>query len=243
MKKEERRLGLQMYFFMKGLGPNPLRSQQKIPYYFEINISCPNTPEGQQMAKHPELLLELIKYLRTKTDRVIGSKLSPDLSNEQLKKFAEMVMPFDKAYVNVGNTTYRKCADIGLPADAISIGDSVANVAVTDAQWSVTGPGAATFVSLNLGTTTLLDVLSTTSSIDFGATAANTCEESAAITLTGAAVGDSVHVGTPAAPAANSAIWGYVSAADAVRVRRCNVSIAALADPAVETYRITVTKF
>ncbi|MDP1694428.1 MAG: amidohydrolase family protein [Candidatus Woesearchaeota archaeon] len=82
----------------------------------------PNTPEGQQMAKHPELLLELIKYMRTKTDRVIGIKLSPDMSNEQLRKFAEMVMPFGKTYVNVGNTTYRKCIDVDLPADAISIG-------------------------------------------------------------------------------------------------------------------------
>lgn len=108
---------------------------------------------------------------------------------------------------------------------------------------AITSDGLITATSLNLGGTTMLDVLSTTSSIDFGATAANTCEESAAITLTGAAVGDSVHVGTPAAPAANSAIWGYISAADAVRVRRCNVSVAALADPAAETYRITVTKF
>lgn len=84
---------------------------------------------------------------------------------------------------------------------------------------------------------------STTSSIDFGATAANTCEESGAITLTGAAVGNTVTIGTPAAPATNSHIFGYVSAADTVRVRRCNVSTGALADPAAETYRIAVIQF
>ena len=65
----------------------------------------------------------------------------------------------------------------------------------------------------------------------------------AAITLTGVAVGDSCHCGPPAAPAANSVIWCYSSAADVVRVRRCNVSVGALADPAGETYRVTCTKF
>ncbi|MFY9484190.1 MAG: hypothetical protein WAP74_01020 [Patescibacteria group bacterium] len=151
----------------------------------------------------------------------------------------------DTINIGTGATTADSISiGTGAVANTIAIGSSSATtVSIIDDNWSIGTGGAAVLVSLNLGTTTLLDVVSGTSSIDFGATAASTCEESGAITLTGAATGDSVHVGTPASPAANSAIWGYVSAADTVRVRRCNVSVSALADPAAETYRITVTKF
>ncbi len=148
--------------------------------------------------------------------------------------------------LGVTNATAVNLASDATAADVITIGNSNASttLAITGGNdWSVGTDGAAVFLSLNLGGGAVTDILSTTSSIDFGATAANTCEDSAEIALANAAVGDSVHVGTPAAPAANSAIVGFVSSAGNVKVRRCNVSVAALADPAAETYRITVMKF
>jgi len=101
----------------------PEDGQQPLPFYYEINISCPNTPEGQQMSKHPELLQDLlIEMRRPRTQAVIGVKLSPDMKNDQLLAFAELLKKFPKTYLNLGNTTYRKCPDVGLPQDAISIG-------------------------------------------------------------------------------------------------------------------------
>ncbi len=108
---------------MRAVAGNQPRPQKKpLPYYFEVNISCPNTPEGQQMTKHPELLEELVQYMRTKTPRVIGVKLSPDTPDQELLRFAEMLMAHEQTYVNLGNTTFRKCADVGLPPNAITIG-------------------------------------------------------------------------------------------------------------------------
>jgi dihydroorotate dehydrogenase len=90
-------------------------------HYYEINISCPNTPEGQQMSKHPELLQNLLAYMRGKTRAVIGVKLSPDMLNNSLLDFVDLIAQFSKTYVNLGNTTYRKCTQVGLPENAISI--------------------------------------------------------------------------------------------------------------------------
>lgn len=104
------------------LNREPLPERIRLPVYFEINSSCPNTPEGQQMTKHPELLEELVRYMRSKTDKIIGAKLSPDSSNEELVRFAELMLRHEKTYVNLGNTTFRKCIAVGLPANAISIG-------------------------------------------------------------------------------------------------------------------------
>ncbi|MBI1972742.1 hypothetical protein HYS50_01925 [Candidatus Woesearchaeota archaeon] len=95
---------------------------KNVSYYFEVNVSCPNTPEGQQMTKNPQLLEDLLKYMRERTNAVMGAKFSPDTPDKQLVEFAEMLKRFQRTYMNLGNTTFRKCTGIGLPDDAISIG-------------------------------------------------------------------------------------------------------------------------
>lgn len=91
--------------------------------YFEIDISCPNTDDGQNMAKNPVLLEELLYHMRSRNkDSVIGVKLSPDMSNEDLRKLAYIVSRVPKSYINLGNTTLRTCEEVGLPKEAISIG-------------------------------------------------------------------------------------------------------------------------
>ncbi len=96
-------------------------SGKSFPYYFEVNISCPNTPEGQQMGKNPELLRDLLEYMHFRTKAVIGVKLSPDMENTKLLDFVDLIGRFHRTYVNLGNTTFRKCVDVGLPETAISI--------------------------------------------------------------------------------------------------------------------------
>lgn len=86
--------------------------------------------------------------------------------------------------------------------------------------------------------------ISGTASLNFGATAANTCD-TLTLTVTGAADGDVVILGIPQALAtADTAqvFWAWVSAADTVSVKRCNLTGSALSDPAAATVRATVVK-
>jgi hypothetical protein len=90
-------------------------------------------------------------------------------------------------------------------------------------------------------------VLSGTASVDFTALAAGTCENFT-VTVTGAANGDAVAVGIPAAAWATTeyaTIQSFVSAADTVTVKRCNLTNAttALSNPAAVTIRATVFQF
>ncbi len=92
------------------------------PYYIELNISCPNTPEGQQITRKPELLKELLFGIRQSSDVVCSVKASPDQTDEQLLALAEICTQFDKIMINCGNTQYKSCEDLGFDAGAISIG-------------------------------------------------------------------------------------------------------------------------
>ena len=97
------------------------------------------------------------------------------------------------------------------------------------------------------GGTALKKILSGTGSVDFTALAAGTCE-TFTVTVTGAANGDSVALGIPAAAWATTeyaTIEGFVSATDTVTVKRCNLtnSTTALSNPASVTVRATVFQF
>lgn len=86
--------------------------------------------------------------------------------------------------------------------------------------------------------------LSSTASLDFGPTAAGTCD-ALTITVTGAVDGNTVELGIPTALAGSDSyqiFWGYVSAANTVTVKRCNPinSVTALSDPAAATVRADV---
>lgn len=89
--------------------------------------------------------------------------------------------------------------------------------------------------------TTILQVLSAATAKDFGSTAAGQSSEQT-ISVTGAAVGDPVFLGLPAAPDANSGFTAWVSAANTVTVRFHNYSGSPI-DPASGTYRVVVFKF
>ncbi len=80
--------------------------------------------------------------------------------------------------------------------------------------------------------------LSGSATLDFGSTAAG-AQTDLTITVTGAAVGDSVCLGLPAAPAAGIVWNAFVSAADTVTVRASNITLAPV-DPASATYKVKV---
>ncbi len=76
--------------------------------------------------------------------------------------------------------------------------------------------------------------------LDFPSIAAQTSQQLTA-TVPGAAVGDVVDLGLPAAPITGLTFDAFVSAADTVTVRATNATASAI-DPASATYRLLVNK-
>lgn len=92
------------------------------------------------------------------------------------------------------------------------------------------------------GGTAIAKHLSATASLDFPVIGASSCQ-SLTITVTGAADGDTVSLGVPTALANASstfAVTGFVSAANTVTARICQVAASASSDPAAATVRADV---
>lgn len=82
--------------------------------------------------------------------------------------------------------------------------------------------------------------LTATAALDFAAIAAAGSAD-LTIAVAGAAVGDAVSLGLPAAPTAGLVFQAFVSAAGTVTVRAMNIT-AGVVDAAAATYRVTVRK-
>lgn len=81
-------------------------------------------------------------------------------------------------------------------------------------------------------------VLTATASLDFGSIAAQSSAD-LTVTVTGAATGDAVVMGLPAAPASGVVFNAFVSSANTVTIRATNATVAPI-DPDSATYRATV---
>jgi len=93
------------------------------------------------------------------------------------------------------------------------------------------------------GGSRILKVLSATATLDFGSIAANSYAD-LTITVTGAAVGDTVAIGFPNGSVLADLVWSaWVSATNTVTVRVANNSSTTARDPASGTFRATVTQF
>lgn len=103
--------------------------------------------------------------------------------------------------------------------------------------------GSPLWPNIVQGGVTIKRQIEVAATISWGRTIANSCETSTS-NVTGAAVGDLVQLAVPtAAVDASTTFIAFVSAADTVTVRRCNVSGVAIADPAALNHIILVTKF
>lgn len=97
-------------------------------------------------------------------------------------------------------------------------------------------------LAIGLTGTPIIRVLSATAALDFASTLTLADSTDLTVAVVGAAVGDSVFIGLPAAPTAGFTFMGFVSAADVVTVRAHNCT-AGTVDPASATYRVVVVKF
>ena len=90
--------------------------------YVELNISCPNTPSQSDLSQHMDQLQSLLEEMRRKSDVLIGVKVSPDQNNSALLVIAQIIKSVSNTYINLGNTHYKRCEDVGLFSTDLSIG-------------------------------------------------------------------------------------------------------------------------
>jgi len=109
------------------------------------------------------------------------------------------------------------------------------------ARTTFSGPVASTNGFIPGVGATITDVLTATATIDFPSITAASTSDSTGITVTGAAVGDAVFVGTPATIEAGLVVTGYVSATNTVKVRAANVTALAI-NPASGAFKVVVIK-
>lgn len=102
-------------------------------YYYELNISCPNTEEGQLLLKRPDKVEALLYKLRQKSGRVMGVKLSPDQPDEDIVTFTKRVQSVARTFVTIGNTQFHTCESVGL-----------ADLALTNKGGGLSGPSLYT---------------------------------------------------------------------------------------------------
>ncbi len=167
----------------------------------------------------PDLFLVDAGTARVGINRAAGTHgATLDVDNLAVAEAALIVRDNGTAVVTVadgGNTTFAQ------------------NVAVTGT------------VAIGSGGTAISKHLSASASLNFGGTAAGSCDD-LTIAVSGAADGDTTSCGIPTALMGSeyATIQCFVSAADVVTVRRCNLdnTLNALADAAAATVRVDVWK-
>ena len=128
--------------------------------------------------------------------------------------------------------------DTGKECTSLAAGNVLIGVAVADAA----NPTATGHVLIGNHPETELptQVLTGTATLDFGSIAAAASEDKT-IAVAGAAVGDTVALGLPAAPTAGIVFNVFVSATSTVTVRATNITAGAV-DPASAGYTVMVLK-
>lgn len=164
---------------------------------------------------------------------------------------ATAIADVSSAAAAVGTTAQIVGFDSGGAPQAKSVGGNGNGVTLAfngntlqaNADQDLKTTGSPTFAGLKIdsGGTTIEAVISATAVLDFPSTAAQTSSD-LTIAVVGAAVGDAVFIGLPAAPDANSCFTAWVSAVNTVTIRFSNFSAAPI-DPASGTYRVVVMRF
>ena len=85
-----------------------------LPYFYEVNISCPNTENGQTICEDPATLDSLLSAIKKTVSNPISIKISPDVSNETLGEIGEICATYDTLLINAGNTQYKTPDEVGV---------------------------------------------------------------------------------------------------------------------------------
>jgi len=83
-------------------------------YFFELNISCPNTKNGLTIGENISDLESILIEIRTRINVPVSIKISPDLSDVEINNIGELSQQFEKIMINAGNTQYKRPKDVGV---------------------------------------------------------------------------------------------------------------------------------
>ena len=89
-------------------------------FFYEINISCPNTEDGKCLSDDLNQLAFLLNKMRSLSSKVIIVKTSPDSNDSEILKICEILSSLDKSVINVGNTKYISIESVGLKPNHFS---------------------------------------------------------------------------------------------------------------------------
>ena len=83
-------------------------------FFYELNISCPNTDDGKCLSDDIEGLKALLIEMRSSCSNVIVVKVSPDSSKQNMFEICETLASVDKCAINLGNTKFITATSVGL---------------------------------------------------------------------------------------------------------------------------------
>jgi dihydroorotate dehydrogenase len=89
-------------------------------FFYELNISCPNTDDGKCLSDDKEGLKALLIEMRNSCSNVIVVKVSPDSSKQNMFEICETLASVDKCAINLGNTKYITATSVGLNKSTFS---------------------------------------------------------------------------------------------------------------------------
>jgi dihydroorotate dehydrogenase len=89
-------------------------------YYFELNISCPNTENGRTLGDDPLELERLLTQVRAIINVPMCVKVSPDSSDELLNQIGEICQGMNRVFINAGNTQLKTPLQVGLKPSQFS---------------------------------------------------------------------------------------------------------------------------
>ena len=83
-------------------------------YFYELNISCPNTDTGMAIGDSTNELETMLNRIRPETSVPLGVKVSPDWNDDQLYRIGEIVRSYSEMFINSGNTRFVRSVDFDL---------------------------------------------------------------------------------------------------------------------------------
>ena len=90
-------------------------------YFYELNISCPNTDDGKSIEQKPYQLEILLKKLDMTQEYLFQLKflLTPKIEN--YFKIGEIIKSFTKVFINAGNSHYMTKEQLGFKSNQFSM--------------------------------------------------------------------------------------------------------------------------
>ena len=100
---------------------NNFLKKKERQFFYELNISCPNTKNGKTISESLTSLEALLRKIRIETVSPISVKISPDTSNEKIQEIAEICEGLEMIMINAGNTQYKTPEQVGVGVDNFSM--------------------------------------------------------------------------------------------------------------------------